>query len=37
VFDAQVDQRFSLDKVVDAVAASLQTGRTGKVLLKIGD
>jgi NADPH:quinone reductase-like Zn-dependent oxidoreductase len=37
VFDAPIDQRFPLDQVADAVAASLQTGRTGKVLLDIGD
>lgn len=37
VFDAPIDQRFPLDRVAEAVAASLQTGRTGKILLEIGD
>jgi len=37
VFDAPIDQRFPLDQVADAVAASLQSGRTGKVLLEIGE
>jgi len=35
VFDTQIGQRFPLDQVADAVAASLQTGRTGKVMLEI--
>lgn len=37
VFDTQIGQRFPLDQVVDAVAASLKSGRTGKVLLDIAD
>lgn len=37
VFDTQVGQRFPLDQVADAVAASLQTGRTGKVMLEIAN
>jgi len=37
VFDAPIAQRFPLDQVADAVAASLQSGRTGKVLLEISD
>jgi len=37
VFDTQIDQRFPLDQVVDAVTASLQTGRTGKVMLEIAN
>lgn len=37
VFDTQIGQRFPLEQVVDAVAASLQTGRTGKVILEIAN
>lgn len=37
VFDTQVGQRFPLDQVADAVAVSLQTGRTGKVMLEIAN
>jgi len=37
VFDTQVGQRFPLDQVVDAVSASLQAGRTGKVMLEIAN
>lgn len=35
VFHADVAQTFPLDRVADAVRASLQPGRTGKVMLKI--
>jgi NADPH:quinone reductase-like Zn-dependent oxidoreductase len=35
VFDTQVGQRFPLDQAADAVTASLQTGRAGKVILEI--
>jgi NADPH:quinone reductase-like Zn-dependent oxidoreductase len=37
VFDTPVVQRFHLDQVADAVAASTQSGRTGKVLLEIAE
>jgi len=37
VFDTQVGRRFPLDQVVDAVSASLQAGRTGKVMLEIAN
>lgn len=36
VFHTQVGEIFDLDRVGEAVAASGQTGRSGKVLLKIG-
>jgi NADPH:quinone reductase-like Zn-dependent oxidoreductase len=37
VFDSPIDAVFSLDQVIEALQASNVRGRTGKVLLKIGD
>jgi NADPH:quinone reductase-like Zn-dependent oxidoreductase len=37
VFETEVGQKFPLDRVADAVAASLLPGRTGKVMLEIAD
>jgi NADPH:quinone reductase-like Zn-dependent oxidoreductase len=37
VFNAPVGHKFPLDQVAQAVAASLQPGRTGKVMLNIAD
>jgi NADPH:quinone reductase-like Zn-dependent oxidoreductase len=36
VFHADIGATYSLDQVAEAVAASLEPGRTGKVLLRIG-
>ncbi len=36
VFHAEVSQTFPLEQVVPAVAAALEPGRTGKVLLRLG-
>lgn len=36
IFHTEVSEVFPLDRVADAVAASLQPGRTGKVALRIG-
>jgi len=37
VLDSEIGETFPLDRVVDAVAASEATGRSGKVLLGIGE
>ncbi|MBE9548457.1 MAG: zinc-dependent alcohol dehydrogenase family protein [Proteobacteria bacterium] len=37
IFAAEVTQRYSLDQVVEAVTAAVQPGRTGKVMLQIGE
>jgi NADPH2:quinone reductase len=37
VFHTEVSEVFPLDQAANAVSASLQPGRTGKVLLRIGD
>ena len=36
VFHTEVSEVFPIDRAADAVAASLQSGRTGKVMLRIG-
>ncbi len=36
IFHAEVTQEFALDQVVDAVLAATGSGRTGKVLLRLG-
>lgn len=36
LFETDVSETYPLDRVADAVAASLQAGRTGKVVLRIG-
>ena len=37
VLDSEIGETFPLDRVVEAVAASEATGRSGKVLLGIGE
>lgn len=37
IFAAEVTETYPLDQVVEAVTAAVQPGRTGKVMLQIGD
>ncbi len=37
IFDTKVTETFALDQVSDAIASATQPGRTGKVMLRIGE
>jgi len=37
IFNSEVAESYRLEQVADAVSAALQQGRTGKVMLRIGD
>ena len=37
IFDTEVTETFALERVSDAIAAATQPGRTGKVMLRIGE
>ena len=36
IFDTEISETFALEQVADAIAAATRTGRTGKVLLRLG-
>ena len=37
IFDTEVTETFELERVSDAIAAATRPGRTGKVMLRIGE